>query len=279
MEFRKYDNIESFGRDILNILLRNEACNNLMISWLLENRSIPNSDWLMATVSDNDHILLAALWSKPFNLMLYEDEHHRSDAAMDFLARNVRLGRYSLPGVLAEQTTAKRFAYSYLQSKALSIHNSMVAMQLDRLIKCDRASGLCRALSERDMFYTPYWERAFSEDCKSHVFSITECQERIRTRLGKNTHFIWQDGVPVSQAVFGRGTPSGAVINWVYTPPYYRGRGYATSVVAELSASLLGQGKRFCCLFADTQNHISQKIYRKLGYYDICVYDDIRFDT
>ena len=129
------------------------------------------------------------------------------------------------------------------------------------------------------MSFTPSWEQAFCIDCHTPVFTLSENEERIRTRIGKDTHFIWEDGQPVSQAVYGRDTPNGAVVNWVYTPPQYRGHGYATSVVAELSKSLFDRGKLFCCLFADADNPASRSVYRKLGYYDVCEFEEILFDT
>ena len=55
-------------------------------------------------------------------------------------------------------------------------------------------------------------------------------------------------------------------------------QGYASSVVAELSQALLNRGNKFCCLFADAENPISCGIYRKIGYYDLCVVDVIKFD-
>ena len=146
---------------------------------------------------------------------------------------------------------------------------TIAVMRLDSLLILPKAPGACRALEPRDMFYAPYWERAFSEDCRTRVFSIEENTKRLKTRLGKGSHLIWEDGVPVSQAVHGRDTPNGAVVNGVYTPPHYRGRGYATSVVAELSSSLLKRGRDFCCLFADVSNTSSRKLYNNLGYYDV----------
>ncbi|MDR2568669.1 MAG: hypothetical protein LBD23_00040 [Oscillospiraceae bacterium] len=53
--------------------------------------------------------------------------------------------------------------------------------------------------------------------------------------------------------------------------------GYASSIVAELSHTIMERGKSYCFLFADAENLISCGIYRKIGYYDICVYDDIKF--
>jgi len=85
------------------------------------------------------------------------------------------------------------------------------------------------------------------------------------------------DGHPVSQAIHTRNTRKGAVINGVHTPPHYRCKGYAASVVAELSQFLLKRGNKFTCLFADAENPVSCRIYKKIGYYDLYVFDQINF--
>ena len=152
-------------------------------------------------------------------------------------------------------------------------------MKLDNLTEYNKAPGFSRVLTEEDLSYVPAWEHEFSIDCNLLTSTPAEYEERIRTRLGKDTHFIWEDGQPVSQAVHGRDTPNSAVISWVYTPPKFRGCGYATSVVGELTKSLLSKGNKFCCLFADAANPISRGVYKRLGYYDVCVFDEIIFDT
>ncbi|HJH03144.1 MAG TPA: GNAT family N-acetyltransferase [Victivallis vadensis] len=60
-------------------------------------------------------------------------------------------------------------------------------------------------------------------------------------------------------------------------PPPYRGRGYASSLVAELSRLLLERGNRFCCLFADTANPVSCGIYRRIGYVDRCIVEELQW--
>ena len=67
-------------------------------------------------------------------------------------------------------------------------------------------------------------------------------------------------------AAFGGATPSGIRINAVYTPPKYRGKGYATSCVKGVSQKLLNQGYRYCFLFTNLANPISNHIYRQIGY-------------
>jgi predicted GNAT family acetyltransferase len=61
-------------------------------------------------------------------------------------------------------------------------------------------------------------------------------------------------------------TPHGIRIAAVYTPPPLRGRGYASAIVADLSQKMLNAGRRFCFLFTDLANPVSNKIYQRLGY-------------
>ena len=280
MKLQRYEDISMFRADVLDILLKKEAENNLFISLINDNVTVYESNLMLATVSNHNEIVLTALCIKPLNLMLYETNNNYGDDALLLLARELRQIHYIPPGVMAERGLARRFAriFTYDGDSTARLHLSLAVMQLDRLVEYQKASGYCRTLEEHDMSYAPYWEHAFSEECHTHVFTIDEAIGRIRTRLRKNTHFIWIDGVPVSQAVYGRSTPNGAVINHVYTPPQYRSKGYAKSVVAELSSTLLNHGKSFCCLLADADNPVSCGMYRKLGYYDVGEMEEIRFD-
>jgi predicted GNAT family acetyltransferase len=54
-------------------------------------------------------------------------------------------------------------------------------------------------------------------------------------------------------------------LQYVYTPPEQRGRGYAQACVGELSRRMRADGHR-CMLFADLGNPVSNSIYRRLGY-------------
>jgi predicted GNAT family acetyltransferase len=61
-------------------------------------------------------------------------------------------------------------------------------------------------------------------------------------------------------------TDNGMTVGGVYTPPELRGKGYATSCVAELSRNILQSGKKFCVLTTDLANPTSNSIYIKIGY-------------
>ena len=59
----------------------------------------------------------------------------------------------------------------------------------------------------------------------------------------------------------------------VYTPPEHRGRGYATSLVADLTAERLSTGLAFCFLFTDLANPTSNAIYARIGYEPVADWD------
>ena len=94
--------------------------------------------------------------------------------------------------------------------------------------------------------------------------------EIARERVLGGHLFVWDDDGPVSMAAWTGKTPNGVRVNFVYTPPELRGRGYATACVAALSRRLLDQGNAYCCLYTDLANPTSNAIYRRIGYRPVC---------
>ena len=279
MVFKRYTDVELFKADVLDVLLEDEVQNNLPVSIILNSSKYNSDSWLLSVIkNDRGEIILVAVCTKPYNVLLYEPAEKRHVASMSLLADELRRIGFELPGVLARSDLAQRFKNAYCKGRGCMVKSSMVLMQLDELAEYKKAPGFSRLLSEDDLAYVPSWEHEFSIECKLLTNTPDEYKERIRTRLDKDTHFIWEDGQPVAQAVHGRDTPNCGVISWVYTPPQFRGRGYATSVVGELSESLMNKGKKYCCLFADAANPVSRGVYKKLGYYDVCEFDEIIFD-
>ncbi len=93
--------------------------------------------------------------------------------------------------------------------------------------------------------------------------------------------FLWKNekNHPVSMAASRRKTVTGRVINAVYTPPDYRGRGCASACVAQASQRLLDKGARFCCQFADLSNPTSNSIYQRISYGPVSDYQKITFES
>jgi predicted GNAT family acetyltransferase len=66
-------------------------------------------------------------------------------------------------------------------------------------------------------------------------------------------------------------------VNYVYTPPAERRKGYAAACVAALSKKLLDEGSETCLLFADAGNATSNGVYRRLGYGALCEFAQYDF--
>jgi len=112
--FNKYTNIDNFINDVLDILLMDEARNNLLVSILLDNKRDTIADWLLSTVTDDaGEILLIAICTPPFNLLLCETGNSADNAAVELLASELKRIKFSPPGVIAEKGLARRFADAY----------------------------------------------------------------------------------------------------------------------------------------------------------------------
>jgi predicted GNAT family acetyltransferase len=278
VKFIKYDDIGSFGSDTLEILSENEVQNNLPISFIFNERGNDTSNWLLTSIKDETgSVILTAACTPPFNIVMYETRNKPNDEALKLLSAELKSMGFVPPGVLAEQGLARRFAEIFTTNSGYHRHMSMNIMRLDKVHRIQEAPGHCRLLRKDDLYFAPYWERSFGEDCQIEIYDIPTYVKQITARIDLSKQYIWIDGHPVSQTYNARNTQNGAGISGVYTPPQYRGKGYASSVVAKLSQILLDCGSKFCFLFADAENPISCGIYRKLGFYDLCVFDELKF--
>lgn len=85
--------------------------------------------------------------------------------------------------------------------------------------------------------------------------------------IRERRHLLWMLGDErVSMATEARALPGSVTIGGVYTPPAWRGRGFAGSAVASLSAQAFAEGKRAVSLWADVDNPASNRCYAKIGF-------------
>lgn len=275
MKFIQFETASSFAAAALPMLMENEAQNNLMLHFATH--KAPEKSWqFYGVLDDAGSLLLAAVCTPPHNLQLYAAGNRVSETAVSLLAENLRQGMPPLPGVLAEQLLARRFAEAYLLGSKATVQHRMYIMALTQRPVMPEVSGQARFLREDDMFFVPFWEQAFSEECGLQKERLETRIARVATRE-RNQHVIWEDAFPVSQACISRQTPHGGTISNVYTPPHLRGKGYGRACVAHLCRLMLVRGNQFCALYADAENPISCGIYRKLGFYDICKVEELAF--
>ena len=136
--------------------------------------------------------------------------------------------------------------------------------QLERVIRPKTASGEMRLCNRDDRQVLARYIAGFETDIgeASHENALTRADRLI----ADGRMYVWADPKPVAMAAWAGPTPNGVRVNWVYTAPDRRGKGYASNLVANLTQRLLDQGRKFCFLFTDLANPTSNSIYQKIGY-------------
>lgn len=79
-------------------------------------------------------------------------------------------------------------------------------------------------------------------------------------------YILEKDGKIVTQAMIKRELKNGKCVSMVYTPKEERSKGYARTCVYLLSKKILEEGAKFCVLYTDAKNPISNHVYEKIGY-------------
>ena len=224
-------------------------------------------------VRDGEEPVAAAVRTEPFNLVLGDPS---SDTAIDPLLEAVLVDDPEVPGIVGNvpfvEPAAERLAGA--SGRAAERILSQGVYELTAVRDVARAPGGARAATTEDRAQILAWLRAFAEEAIPDPEEAFERMERnLESRFGGEGggFWLWQDrGEPVSLSGFSGPTPNGIRIGPVYTPPEHRKHGYATTLVADLSAWLLEQGHRACFLYTDLANPTSNRIYVEIGYERVC---------
>ncbi|NLA85557.1 MAG: GNAT family N-acetyltransferase [Clostridiales bacterium] len=280
MQFKLYTDVHEFYNDTYDVLMRHESQNMILLGNIIigyEGKDKTEwrdpANWLMATVSDDKGVRLTALMTPPHNITLYATDNITDPEAINCLIDGLK--DYEIPGVMTEKTLAEYFAKEYTARKGLNFKITMNQRiyELKAVNPDIKQFGVVRLLDEKDMPFFPYWIEAFyaSSSYGKTEMSIPQDEKAYRYRIStKKLYVLEVDGMPVSMAGYTRELQTSIGIAFVYTPPYFRGKGYATSCVAQISQMALDKGFDKCVLYTDLLNPTSNSIYQKIGYTPIC---------
>jgi len=231
------------------------------------------ANWLMAAISDADGIQLTAIMTPPHNITLYATDNIINPEAVNCLINGLK--DRELTGVTTEKTLAEYFAKEYTSRRGITFTTTMNQRiyELTAVNPDVQRFGSLRLLEEKDMYFFPYWVEAFhaAKSYGNTEMSIPQDAELYRYRLSAKKLYVLEDnGIPVSMAGYTREMQTAIGVAFVYTPPYYREKGYATSCVAQISQIALEKGFTKCVLYTDLANPTSNSIYQKIGYVPVC---------
>lgn len=267
MIIKSYTEVSIFLRDNLAFLEQEEAANNLIIGLLMNFKSpiILDNSLVLIAVFKEDKPVLVCIQTPPRNLLMYSDASHQLEA-IDTLTPFLIEQKVHVPGIVAEKSLALDFVkqWAKVTQKSWKIIFNQLIYRLDKLEKIDFPKGKLRLITHAEMDLVEDWMDAFLEEAMNKKNKI-EAKQLAKKHIEGKTLYVWENGEVVTMTAVHRPTRHGITVSYVYTPPKFRKKGYASACVAQVSALML-EKYDFCSLFTDLANPTSNKIYAKMGY-------------
>jgi predicted GNAT family acetyltransferase len=264
-------------------LAAREVVNCMSLSIALRVREHPDYSPLppyFSAVEVGSEVVAASVMTPPFRLSLALTD---SPAALGLIAADVLDYDPALSGVSGPAPVSGQFAELW-QSLTGAAINHFMAERIYRLLQVKPPAGVAgqaRRAVATDSDLLIKWLNAFEREAFGTV--LVGAAQRVQSYFGDPWRgvYLWtadrHTDRPVSMTAFGGYTPHGIRIGPVYTPPEFRGHGYASACVSRASQDLLDRGRQFCCLYTDLSNPTSNHIYQALGYEPVCDVDDYKF--
>ncbi len=273
----------SFERRAGPFLVAHEAEHNLPLGLLGRLRDEPRlygSDPTFVVAEDEGAVVGCYLRTPPHGAVLSRFD---SLDAVDDIAEAVLRIHEDLPGAVGPADVVARFAttWSSLTGAEARVGIRQGVHVATTVGDLPRAPGMLRPADPTDIPVVLRWLEAFAEEALGDVPHREDAEGTYRRREEdpEGVWLIWDDDGPVSLAGYGNPTPHGARVGPVYTPPDCRGRGYATSLVADLTRERLSSGLAYCFLFTDLANPTSNAIYARIGYEQVGAWDQWVFES
>lgn len=282
MNLALHQQVESFIERVSSFLSEKEGRNNLLFGILatIQTDRSRYEEVFLADVAVDDNIQLVVIQTPPFNVVLSDG----SEDAARFAAQSLQEMGRPTGGVTGLSEVAGAFADEWceLAGTEVSVRKGLLIYELTEVIEPRPAPGKMRKADLSDLELTLEWMTDFAEEAE--LGTMSDPEQIRKTVLGfldnpSRGLYFWLDPDPVSMGGFGGATPNGVRINAVYTPPAYRGRGYASNLVARVSQTQLDAGRRFCFLFTDASNPTSNHIYQQIGYRQIAEASELHFSS
>jgi len=212
-------------------------------------------------VTDASGLALAALMTAPDKPLTLASDRDDVTGALEPLWNALDASGRSPHRVSADARHAESFVRGWQRRTgcAASLRMSQRLHLLTEVRDVPLASGVLRVAAAADVELVAEWMAAFEREAHLDM-APGATRDAAERRVAAGEIYLWVDGEPRSMAGRARPTSRGIAVNAVYTPPEWRGRGYATSCVAQVSARLLDEGRSFCVLFTDLANPTSNAI-------------------
>ena len=245
-------------------LERVEAENNLLLgigASLARGEMSLSAMPIVATIEDDEGVVLAALRTPPHNLLLSTG----SEQAVIVLCDALKAEGIGLPGVTGPAELAESFAEKWAgEARELTMRQRVYSCT--NVVPPPDPGGAMRAAREQELDALVSYVVAFNEEAHNPGDEVS-ARRMVKGLIERDRIFVWEhDGQIVSIATARQPTPHGIRVGYVYTPPERRRRGYASAITAAVTQRMFDEGFELCFLYTDMANPTSNAIYQRVGY-------------
>lgn len=233
------------------------------------------SAYLATIEAGNNRVLAVAFMTPPRKAVLSRSV---PPEVTELFALDLAQSDLPVPGVLGPFEAVAAFGERWTQLKDCAAHTleRMGIYELREVRHPPYSPGRLRPALPQELDLLTAWNFAFHLDVGLEE-AVEACRAEVERLAAEGALYVWEHRGPVSMAAVSRHTPHGACLSLVYTPPELRGRGYATSSVADLSQKLLDSGRDMCCLFAQIDNPTPNDIYQRIGFRRVAEWEELVF--
>ncbi|WP_203334146.1 GNAT family N-acetyltransferase [Planococcus beigongshangi] len=280
MKWNFYEDPNVFYEKTENLLYLNEDKNSLFLGIINQIKAGRYEHYYLALAEEGDEVLAAALMTPPHPLQLIVFTEFPD---LDFeLVRVLKQRDIGVSGVIGDKETVQSFADFWVAEtgQTIELHMDEGLYRIDAVVKgLERSPGTWRVANKKDADLLAEWFLQFEKDAGTGASSQKEAGAKIDKFLDDKEVYIWEvDGETVSCMKKSRPSRNGITVSFVFTPQEHRRKGYARTLVAEVTEELLLEFD-FVMLYTDLKNPTSNKIYSEIGYEKIANPVHLRFQS
>lgn len=272
MSIVTYSFIKDFLNENLEILLKEESINQLLIFNTINKKDLPTDENLHVgkVLNDNNELSLIYVINNPYNLLIYSTNKTVNIDAVKTLAEYLVSNNIKIKGINANKAVCDIFVKHYKNLTKCNFieYLAMDIMEISTLNNIKLPKGTFRQATLNDLSLLSKWNLKFALEATNEILDFDSITEKMKNRIEQGIVYLFEDenGHPVSTAIASRQLKNSVCISLVYTDEPFRRKGYGSAVVYNLTKVFLEKGNKFCSLFVDKYNPISNSVYRKLGY-------------
>jgi uncharacterized protein len=272
MKIKIYDTVQGFLNENEELLLEKESVTQLILhNGFVNKEKETNRELIFGRIEDEqENIKLIFANVKPYNLLIYNLDNNTLDSVKS-LADYLIKYEIALRGINANKKICGEFTeyYEYKMGCTFKEYLAMDIMEITELNKelvLPKGNFRVATLEDKDILID--WNIKFAKEALDEEVYYEEFKDKLDERIKNKSIYIFEDEKHRSMAMIAatRQLVNGVSVSLVYSSEEARGKGYGLAIVYNLSKEYLRRGNKFCSLFVDKKNPISNGVYKKIGY-------------